>query len=86
MNAAGKSILIIDPDKETSRQLSDVLLREGYYVTSASSGHEVLNNMQISHHLIILNPQLPDMNGLEFLRTIKQKPELLDVPVFVLST
>ena len=86
MNAAGKSILIIDPDKETSQQLTDVLSQEGYCVTSASSSREVLNNPHNSYDLIILNPQLPDMNGLDFLHTIKQKPELTDVPVFILST
>jgi len=86
MNAAGKSILIIDPDKETSQQLVEVLSREGYYVASASSGHEALNRLHYFPDLIILNPQLPDMNGLDFLHTIKQKPELAYVPVFILST
>ena len=86
MNALGKSILIIDPDKETSRQLTDVLFREGYDVTSAFTGHEVLNSPHHFSDLIILNPQLPDMNGLDFLHTIKQNPELTDVPVFILST
>ena len=86
MNAAGKSILIIDPDKETSQQLTDVLSQEGYCVTSASSSREVLNNPHNSYDLIILNPQLPDMNGLDFLHTIRQKPELSGVSVFILST
>jgi DNA-binding response OmpR family regulator len=44
MNAAGKSILIIDPDTETSQQLTEVLSQEGYGVTSASSGREVLDD------------------------------------------
>ena len=86
MNAAGKSILIIDPDKETSQQLTDVLSQEGYCVTSALSGYEVLNHPHNSLDLIIFNPQLPDISGLDFLRTIKQKPELTDVPVFILSS
>jgi len=86
MNAAGKSILIIDPDIETSQQLTDVLSLEGYCVTSALSGHEVLNHPNNSLDLIIFNPELPDISGLDFLRTIKQKPELTDVPVFILSS
>jgi two-component system, OmpR family, alkaline phosphatase synthesis response regulator PhoP len=86
MPAAGKSILIVDPETETSSMLSSVLSQEGYCVTSASSGREALNHLQHFPDLIILNPQLPDMNGLDFLRTLKQKTELSDVPVFILST
>ncbi|MGD1045451.1 MAG: response regulator transcription factor [Bacteroidota bacterium] len=85
MTLAGKSILIVDPDRETSSMLLSVLSQEGYYVTSVSSGQEALNHLQHFPDLIILNPQLPDMNGLNFLRAVKQNPELPDVPVFILS-
>jgi two-component system alkaline phosphatase synthesis response regulator PhoP len=85
MTSAGKSILIVDLDTETSSMLSSVLSQEGYYVMTASSGQEALNHLQFFPDLIILNPQLPDMNGLDFLRVVKQKPELPDVPVFILS-
>ena len=86
MTTVGKSILIVDLDTETSSMLISVLSQEGYGVTSASSGREALNHLQYFPDLIILDPQLPDMNGLDFLRTLKQKPELLYVPVFILST
>ena len=86
MSAAGKSILIVDLDTAISSMLLSVLSQEGYSVTSANSGREALNHLQHIPDLIILDPQLPDMNGLDFLRTIKQRPELHDVPVFILST
>ena len=86
MTKAGKSILIVDLDTETSSILLSDLSQEGYYVTTASSGREALNHLQFIPDLIILDPQLPDMNGLDFLRALKQKPELLYVPVFILST
>jgi DNA-binding response OmpR family regulator len=85
MTTAGKSILIVDLDTETSSQLSSDLSQEGYHVLSASSGVEALNSLQLFPDLIILDPLLPDMNGLEFLRTIKQQPELSGVPIFILS-
>jgi two-component system alkaline phosphatase synthesis response regulator PhoP len=85
MNAAGKSILIIDPDTETSQQLTEVLSQEGYGVTSASSGREVLDDQYNFPDLIILNSQLPDMNRLDFFRAVKQRPELSGIPVVILS-
>ena len=86
MNLAGKSILIIDPDTETSLMLVSILSQEGYNVISLSSCQEALNHLQLFPDLIILDPQLSDINGLDFLRAIKQQPELHDVPVFILST
>jgi len=86
MSTTGKSILIVDLDTETSSMLLSVLSQEGYYVTTASSGREALNHLQFIPDLIILDPQLPDMNGLDLLRTIKQRSELPDIPVFILST
>jgi two-component system alkaline phosphatase synthesis response regulator PhoP len=86
MTKVGKSILIVDLDTETSSILLSDLSQEGYCVSSASSGREALDHLQYFPDLIILDPQLPDMNGLDFLRALKQKPELLYVPVFILSS
>lgn len=86
MTTASKSILIVDLDTETSQQLSDALAQEGYVVTSVFSGREALNQLQHLPDLIILGTMLSDMNGLDFLRTVKQQQELLNVPVFILST
>ncbi|MGD0038421.1 MAG: response regulator transcription factor [Bacteroidota bacterium] len=85
MSTAGKSILIVDLDTDTSSMLSSVLSQQGYYVTSTSSGQEALNHLQLLPDLIILDPQLSDMNGLDLLRTIKQQTELSSIPVFMLS-
>ena len=43
-------------------------------------------HLQYFPDLIILDPLLPDMNGLDLLRSIKQSPELYGFPVFILST
>lgn len=85
MTTAAKSILIVDTDTKSSLMLSSVLLQEGYCVMSVSSNREALNHLPHLPDLIILDPQLSDMNGLDFFRTIKQKPELSEVPVFILS-
>ena len=85
MNMVGKSILVVDLDTDISSVLFNILSQEGYFVTSASSGSEALGHLQHYPDLIIIDLQLPDMNGLDFLRVIKQQPELSNVPVFILS-
>jgi DNA-binding response OmpR family regulator len=86
MTASSNSILIVDPDPELSSQLSDDLSQEGYQVTSVNTGREAMAHLQYFPDLIILDPLLPDMNGLDLLRSIKQSPELYGFPVFILST
>jgi DNA-binding response OmpR family regulator len=86
MTASSNSILIVDPDPELSSQLSDDLSQEGYQVTSVNTGQEAMAHLQYFPDLIILDPLLSDMNGLDLLRSIKQSPELYGFPVFILST
>jgi len=86
MTASNNSILLVDPDPELSSQLSDDLSQEGYQVISVNTGQEAMAHLEYFPDLIILDPLLPDMNGLDLLRMIKQSPELYGFPVFILST
>jgi two-component system, OmpR family, phosphate regulon response regulator PhoB len=85
MSVASKSILIIDNNKAIPKQLSRVLRAEGFIVTSVNSGQEAYIRLRYFPNLIILNPKLPDMKGLDFLRAIKKQHDLSGIPVFVLS-
>ena len=82
---AGNSILIVDLDTKASKQLSDALTQEGYIVTSVFSGHEALSQLQHFPDLIILDPRLPDMSGMDFIRTVKQQAELSNISIIILS-
>lgn len=79
-----KPILIIDDDQAICEELKEVLTEEGYAVTVACDGksaHEAL--CQKEFPLILLDVKLPDINGLEILRIVKQnKPQ---VKVIVLT-
>ena len=86
MTASNNSILLVDPDPELSSQLSDDLSQEGYQVISVNTGQEAMAHLEYFPDLIILDPLLPDMKGLDLLRMIKQSPELYGFPVFILST
>ena len=85
MNAGCKSILTVDLDTETSSLLSKALSQEGYFVNSIFSNNETLNHLQHFPNLIILNPNLSGMNGLDILRALKQQPEFSHIPIFILS-
>lgn len=73
MNPSGH-ILIIDDEAGLRQTMARILLRAGFEVTTAASGKESLGIInEHTFDLIYLDIRMPDMNGLEVLRTIHEK-------------
>lgn len=80
----GGHILIIDDENSLRQTLARILQRAGYEVTTAANGTEGLS-LVASHSfdLVYLDIRMPDMNGLEVLKTIHAK--LPDLPVILFT-
>jgi len=73
------TILVVD-DELGARQSLEVILEDDYRVLSAESGREALEVLQReSIDLILLDVNMPDMDGLEVLRKIKEQDDEMDV-------
>ena len=78
------TILVVDDDPDIQEVLSDRLESLGCRVSVASSGQEGLDLLdRASPQLILLDINLPDMNGLQVLREIRRRRE--DVPVVMIT-
>ncbi len=67
------SILIVDDDEVMQETLSDVLTKRGYETFSVGSGNEALSMAKKNLiDLILLDMRLPDIDGLEVLKKIKE--------------
>jgi DNA-binding NtrC family response regulator len=67
------SILIVDDDEVMRETLSDVLRKRGYDIFSVSSGNGALSMIKKNLiDLILLDMKLPDVDGLEVLKKIKE--------------
>jgi DNA-binding NtrC family response regulator len=68
-----KRILVVDDEENARVALSRILAHEGYEVTSAENGLEALNYLRSKDvELIITDLNMPEMNGLTFLRELNR--------------
>jgi two-component system response regulator AtoC len=75
------SILIVDDDEIMRETLSDVLKKKGYEVYAAGSGNGALAAVKKNIiDLVLLDMRLPDLDGLEVLKRIKE----LDTEILVI--
>ena len=81
-----KSILVIDDNQDILFIVRTMLEENGYEVKCASSGREGLKFIKgLTPALVILDLLMPDMDGLEVLKTIKENPDISAIPVMILS-
>ena len=79
-------ILVVDDDPRTVELLDMTLRSAGYQTRAAQSGKAALAILSSTPvNGILLDLMMPEMDGFEVLRHVKQQPTLKDVPIFVLS-
>ena len=84
MTAPSHKILVIDDEPPIRKLLRMGLASQGYDVLDAPSGKAALELLADRPDLVILDLGLPDVDGLELLRTLRQRQE--DLPIVVLSS
>lgn len=82
-----KTILIVD-DSASVRQVVGIALRgAGYDVMEGRDGQDALNQLTGRKvHLIISDVNMPNMDGIAFLKAVKQLPAYRFTPVIMLTT
>ena len=79
-------VLIIDDEKEIRELLSD-FLSDRYEVAEAANGQEAIELMRIRMPLIIVcDIIMPVMNGVEFVKTMKEQELTRHIPIILLSS
>jgi DNA-binding NtrC family response regulator len=71
---ASRRILVVDDEEDARVALSKILTYEGYEVSAAGNGLEALNFLRNQDvELIITDINMPEMNGLTFLRELNRR-------------
>jgi DNA-binding response OmpR family regulator len=77
-----KSILIVDDDRSALDTLARLLKLEGFSVATAADAETGLTLAeQMRPNAIILDLRMPVVNGVQMLRRLRSHPDLVDVPV-----
>jgi len=82
-----KTIMIVD-DSASLRQVVGIALKaEGYAVIEGSDGVDALAKLTGQKiHLIISDVNMPNMDGITFVKAVKQLPSYKFTPVIMLTT
>src|SRR5690625_1074551 len=76
-------LLLVEDDPEIARIIRDMLMREGYEVTWATTGLEGWEDFQVtSYDLVLVDLMLPEMDGFTLCKNIRLKS---DVPMIIIS-
>ena len=82
-----KHILIVEDQADNRRILRDLLGNAGYKLTEAESGEEALTAVEAERpDLILMDIQLPVMDGYEAARRIKSNPDMKAVPIIAVTS
>ena len=79
-------ILIIDDEPDVFDVLEGILFKEGHQLNYAPNGVEAIKFLESSlPDLIILDLMIPDCDGIEICRQIKQVPEWEHIPIIIIT-
>ena len=80
-------ILIADDDPQMRRLIRSILERDGYEITEAVDGLDALDQMESkSFDLMVLDVDMPRLDGLGVLEELRARVTTSGVPVIVLTT
>ncbi len=79
-------ILLVEDDESNRDMLSRRLIRKDYVVVLAVNGQEGVDKASSDWpDLILMDMNMPEMDGLEAVRLIKKNPATADIPIIILS-
>lgn len=79
-------VLIVDDKVENLKLFSHILSKSGFSVRKAINGPMAINTVQASQpDLILLDINMPGMDGYEVCKQLKQNPQTKEIPIIFLS-
>ncbi len=85
-SGAGKTILLFEDSEAAIIQITDILTEQSYTVQVARNGKEAIEQIKLFHpEAVILDLMMPDVDGFQVLKMIRETPETSKIPVLILT-
>ncbi|NUM46414.1 MAG: PAS domain S-box protein, partial [Anaerolineales bacterium] len=79
-------ILLAEDNDFNTQAIQDYLQDKGYQITTARDGRSAIESAQQTHpHLILMDIQMPEMDGLEAIRQLRATPAFAHTPIIALT-
>jgi two-component system response regulator VicR len=79
-------ILLVEDETAAAEAIGYLLQMNGFQVVNASDGREALERLDEARpDLVLSDIMMPWMDGLELARHIRERPELRDLPIVLMS-
>jgi signal transduction histidine kinase len=84
---AGVKVLVVDDREDNLFSIETILEKDGYTIVKANSGRAALKTLlqQQDFTIILMDVQMPDMNGFETATLIYERERLKDIPIIFIT-
>lgn len=81
-----KTVVIIEDEPDAAEMLGEMMRVSGFRVVKSYTSNSALNLISSEMpDVVILDIMMPDISGLDVLRSMQQEPKLAEIPVVVVS-
>ena len=84
-----RRLLVVDDEQQIRKVLRAYLENDGFAVVEAGTGADALRQVAqeaaMPFDLVVLDIGLPDLDGIDVLRTLRQNPESAQLPVILVT-
>ncbi len=82
-----KTILIVDDSATIRKLLAYILKRKNYVIAEAEDGIDAMEKLgHVQVDLVIVDLNMPNMDGIEFVRNLRDNYYYMDTPIIMLTT
>jgi two-component system, chemotaxis family, chemotaxis protein CheY len=81
-------VLVVDDSRAIRRIIGEIMKQIGFEVSEAGNGLEALQRLEElgAPDLVLVDWNMPEMNGLDFIKAVRANPNYSDLPLMMVTT